>query len=88
LELEFRLDGCRSLKDKRQVIRSLIDRLRHHFNVAVAETEHQDVWDRAGIAIAVVSSDRGVVQRLLDELTDYAEATTEAELVGIHSEIL
>jgi uncharacterized protein YlxP (DUF503 family) len=88
LELTFRLDGCRSLKDKRSVVKSLVDRVRHRFNVSAAETEHQDVWDLAGVGIAVISGDRGVVERLLAELTDYAEATTEAELVGIHSEIL
>jgi uncharacterized protein YlxP (DUF503 family) len=88
LELEFRIDGCRSLKEKRHHVRSLIDRLRHHFDVSVAETEHQDVWDRAGIGIALISSDRKVVERMIEELIDYAEASTDAELVGIHSEIL
>ncbi len=40
VEFEFRLHGCRSLKEKRQVLRSLIDDLRHHFNASVAEVDH------------------------------------------------
>lgn len=88
IELTFRLDGCGSLKEKRQVVRSLVDRLRHHFNVSAAETKHQDVWDLAGIGISVISGDRGVVARLVEQLIDYAEETTEAELVGIHHEII
>ncbi|MBI5833116.1 MAG: DUF503 domain-containing protein [Armatimonadetes bacterium] len=88
VELTFRLDGCRSLKEKRQVVRSLVDRLRHHFNVSAAEIDHQDQWDLAGIGISVISGDRGVVSRLIEQLIDYAESTTEAELVGIHHEVI
>ena len=88
IELTFRLDGCGSLKEKRQVVRSLVDRLRHHFDVSAAEVDHQDTWDLAGIGIALISGDRGVVQRLIEQIIDYAEATTEAELVGIHHEII
>jgi uncharacterized protein YlxP (DUF503 family) len=88
LELVFRLDGCRSLKDKRTVVRSLVDRLRHRFNVSAAEIDHQDDHERATIGVALIASDRDLAQRLLNGLVDYAEETTEAELVGIHQEVL
>ena len=41
---ELHLDGCQSLKDKRQILRSLKDRLHQRFNVSAAETDHQDLW--------------------------------------------
>lgn len=88
VELTLRLHGCRSLKEKRQVVRSLVDRLRHHFNTAVAEVDYQDEHERALIGIAVVSSDKALVERLLEEVIDYAENNTEAELVGIQTEVL
>src|SRR6476646_3431773 len=47
LTLELRLENSHSLKDKRHVVKSLKDRLRHKFNVAVAEIEYQDLWKRA-----------------------------------------
>lgn len=88
LELEFALHGCGSLKDKRHVVRSLVDRLRHRFEVSAAEIDYQDVWDRTKVGVALISAEHTAVQRLLEQLIDYAEATTEAELVGIHTEIL
>lgn len=88
VEFEFRLHGCRSLKEKRQVLRSLIDGLRHHFNASVAEVDHQDEWQRAAVAAAVVNGDRRLVERLLEELIDFAESRTEAELVNLETEIL
>jgi uncharacterized protein YlxP (DUF503 family) len=55
---ELHLEGCQSLKDKRQVLRSLKDRLHNELNVSVAETDHQDRWQRAELTACVVSTDR------------------------------
>lgn len=46
------------MKEKRSILRSLKDRLRNKHNVSVAETDHQDLWQRAELAVAIVSSDR------------------------------
>ena len=54
--LEFHLPGCRSLKEKRAFLNRLKGRLRARFNVAVAEVEHQDLWQRSGVAVASVSA--------------------------------
>lgn len=55
---ELHLDGCQSLKDKRQIMKSLKDRLHRRFNVSVAETDHQDLWQRAELCCCVVSTSR------------------------------
>ena len=55
---ELHLAGCQSLKDKRQILKSLKDRLHDRFNVSVAETDHQDLWQRAEISCCVVATDR------------------------------
>jgi uncharacterized protein YlxP (DUF503 family) len=82
LTLELRLDNSHSLKDKRQVVRSLKDRLRGKFNVAVAEIEFQDLWQRAAVAAVTVSPDRGHAEKLLRSVEDEASALLGAELVG------
>lgn len=64
LSVEFHLPMSQSLKDKRMVLRRLKDRLRAA-NVSVAEVAHQDLWQRAGLAIVTVSSDGGVAERTL-----------------------
>ena len=71
LTLEIHIPDAQSLKDKRQVLRSLKDRLRAHFNVAVAELEHHDTWQRSVVGIVTISNEekhlREVLQKVLDE---------------------
>ncbi|MFB3853002.1 MAG: DUF503 domain-containing protein [Vicinamibacterales bacterium] len=64
LSLELYLPQSRSLKDKRMVLRGVKERLRK-FNVSVAEVEHQDLWQRAVLGVAVVSSARTQADREL-----------------------
>lgn len=64
LTIELYLPLSRSLKDKRMVIRRLKDRLRAT-NVSVAEVAHQDLWQRAGLAVVTVSGDAGIAQQTL-----------------------
>jgi uncharacterized protein YlxP (DUF503 family) len=65
LTLELRIEGAHSLKDKRQVVRSLKDRLRAQFNVAVAELEHSDLWQRATIGVVSISDSRDYLDSLM-----------------------
>jgi uncharacterized protein YlxP (DUF503 family) len=65
LSLELYLPLSRSLKDKRMVLRRLKDRLRPG-NVSVAEVAHQDLWQRAGLAVVTVGTDGGIVDQTLN----------------------
>jgi uncharacterized protein len=65
LTLELRIEGAHSLKDKRQVIRSLKDRLQAKFNVAVAELDHTDLWQRATIGVVSISDSRDYLDGLM-----------------------
>ena len=65
LTLELRLQNAHSLKEKRHVVQSLKDRLRHKFNVAVAEIDYQDLWQRAAVAVVTVSSDHAHAEKVL-----------------------
>jgi uncharacterized protein YlxP (DUF503 family) len=67
------LEGSQSLKDKRQVVRSLVDRLRRQFNVAVAEVEEQESWQTAVLGLAVVSNEAGHAAHQLDRVVDAIE---------------
>ena len=70
LTLEIRIEGARSLKDKRQVVRSLKDKLRAAFNVSVAEMdrEGQGMWQRATIGVVAVSDSRDYLRGLMDKV--------------------
>lgn len=78
---ELMIPGCASLKDKRQVIRSLKDRLHNQFNVSAAETAHQDVHDRAELAACVVSGDRKHAQSVLQSCDRLVEEDGRARIV-------
>ena len=65
LILELHIEAAQSLKDKRQVVRSLKDRLRASFNVSVAELEPSPVWNRATIGVASISDSRDYLDGLM-----------------------
>ena len=80
--LELRLENSHSLKDKRHVVESLKNRLRHKFNVAVAEIDHQDLWQRAAVAAVTVSSDHVHAQKVLQSVEEEAAGLLGPELAG------
>lgn len=86
--IELHLPGTRSMKGKRQILRSVKDRLRHRFNVSIAEVDYQDLWQRALIGVSTVGSDRGQVDRTLQHLVSTVEGMGLAELVDAQVEIL
>ncbi len=68
LTLEVRIEGAQSLKDKRHVMRSLKDRLRAGFNVAVSEIEHTDLWQRATLGVVSISDSRDYLDGLMSKV--------------------
>ena len=74
-----------SLKEKRMVLRRVKDRLKNKFNVAVAEVEDNDVWQRAVLGLAVVGNDRRFTESALDEIIRFVRG--EAEVTNAEREI-
>lgn len=91
LTLELRIEGAHSLKDKRQAVRSLKDRLRNTFNVAVAEVDSTDLWQRATIGVVSVSDSRDYLQGLMNNVEREAGKLANnvgAEVVDSYVEFL
>lgn len=88
LTLEIHIPDAHSLKDKRQVLRSLKDRLRARFNVAVAELDHQDTWQRAQVGIVSLSNDAAHLEQSLRAVFDEAEQLLGRELVSHDLEMI
>ena len=84
LTLELRIEGAHSLKDKRQVLRSMKDGLRRGFNVAVAELEVSDLWQRATLGVVSISDSQDYLSGLLQQVERQAgriASQTGAEIV-------
>jgi len=86
LTLELRIEESHSLKEKRHVVQSLKERLRHKFNVAVAEIDHQDAWQRSTLAAVTVASDHVHAERVLQSVEDEAAALAGPSLVSANVE--
>jgi hypothetical protein len=91
LTLELRIEDAHSLKDKRQAVRSLKDRLRHSFNVAVAEVDSTELWQRATIGVVSISDSRDYLAGLMETVEREAGKLANnvgAELVDSYVEFL
>ena len=81
LRIELYMPQCRNLKEKRQVIRSIIDRTRNRFNVAVAEVDKQDLWQVCSLGIACVSNSEYAVREMLSNIDRSIRAMGKAEVL-------
>ena len=82
LTLEIHIPDAQSLKDKRQIVRSLKDRLRAHFNVAVAELAHQELWQRARVGVVSISGDNRHLEESLQAIAEESERVLGRDLVS------
>jgi uncharacterized protein YlxP (DUF503 family) len=87
LRLTLSLHGARSLKDKRQVVRKLVDRVRARYNVSIAEVGDNDVWQRLVLGVVVISNDHSFVDEVLAKVTRDVEGGSEAQLIDRELEI-
>jgi uncharacterized protein len=86
---ELHLPASRSLKDKRRVVKSMIDRVHQRFRVSIAETGHHDLHQRAEIAIAVVvAGGEREMEKLMDEIRNLVESDPEVYLTLWDPQIL
>ncbi|MCX6623149.1 MAG: DUF503 domain-containing protein [Acidobacteria bacterium] len=82
LTLEVHIEEAHSLKEKRHVVKGLKDRLRHRFNVAVAEIAYQESWQRALLAAVTVSGDQDRASLVLEQVERDAAHFLGGALVG------
>jgi len=88
LTLEIYIPEAHSLKDKRQVLRSLKDRLRGKFNVAIAELDGQDSWQRSVVGVVSLSNNLGHLQQSLRTVLEESEGLLGRDLIGHDLELL
>jgi uncharacterized protein YlxP (DUF503 family) len=78
---ELEVYGCQSLKEKRSVVRSLKQRLRNRFNLSVAETGANDLWQRAEITACVVTTDRRQADSILESADHFVQSEPRARII-------
>lgn len=88
LQIEIAIPDAMSLKDKRQVVKSLKDRIAHGHNVSVAEVGALDEHRRSIIGMAMVSNDKRYVEGALSKLVDFVRTVPQASLIDYQIELL
>ncbi|HEU0020518.1 MAG TPA: DUF503 domain-containing protein [Dehalococcoidia bacterium] len=87
--LELRLPESQSLKDRRQVARSLTSRIRNQFNVAVAEDADGQLWQRLGLVICCVSNDVSHAHEMMSKMVSFVEESRpDLEILNLKTEIV
>jgi uncharacterized protein YlxP (DUF503 family) len=87
VRIELHIPGASSLKGKRSVVRSVKERIRQRIHAAVAEVDHQDLWQRATLGAAVVSGESRQVGEMLQAIRHLIDTTPGAELIDWQEQI-
>ncbi len=84
--IELFLPASRSLKDKRRVLKSLRDRIKHKFNVAFAEVSENDLWQKSILGVACVGNQKNHVNEVLDKAVGLIRSNPQVEIVHCRME--
>ncbi|MGH7889913.1 MAG: DUF503 domain-containing protein [Thermodesulfobacteriota bacterium] len=88
LKIELYMNGNRSLKEKRQVLRSLIQRIKSRYsNVSISEVDSNDLWQKATLGISFVSNEKPFVNSILDQVLRFIDSTGIVDIVQREREI-
>ena len=88
LTLELHIPASGSLKEKRQVLKSLLERARNRYNVSIAEVDHLDLWQRATVAAACVSNEQSFVDQVLNRVRQGFDDDPRVEVSRVELEFL
>jgi uncharacterized protein len=83
LEAQLHMNACHSLKEKRAVIRPIVDGARHRFGVASAEVDFQDTWQRSSLGFAIVGASAGHLTEVMDEVERFVWSHPEVAVLSM-----
>jgi len=88
LQMELYLPSVHSLKNKRQILKSIITRTRNKFNVSISETGNNDIWQRASISACIVTNDSKYASRVIEKVVAEIEKTGLGEILDYRTELI
>ena len=83
IDVELHVPASASLKNKRAVLKSILETARHRYGVAAAEVDHQDTWQRAGLCFAAVGGAASHVEDVVDEVERFVWSHPEIEVLSV-----
>jgi len=86
IRLDLLIPGSRSLKDRRQAVRSLKERLRNRFDLACSEVGDTESWNRASLGLAAVANEKPLLQDVVSDISRYAQNDSNVQVTGVKSD--
>lgn len=86
-EIEIIIYEANSLKEKRQVIKSIIERIKTRFNASAAEVGYNDLWNRSIIGVAVVSNKKALCESMISKIIDFVDNDDRVEIISHNMEV-
>lgn len=86
--VELHLNEATSLKDKRRVLKGMKDRVKNRFNVSVAEVDHENLWQRATLAVACVANDGRLANEVVSKAVNFIESLSDGAVINVRVEVL
>ncbi len=86
-EIEIVIYEANSLKEKRHVLKSLIERIKVRFNASIAEVDYNDLWNRSVIGVAVVSNKKALCESMILKINDFIDNDERVEIINYHMEV-
>ena len=85
---EIYIFNANSLKSKRSVVKSIIEKSKHRFNISIAEVGENDKWQKSIIAFSTISNDQRLVEETIEKVINFFDSYSEIEIINIKREIL
>lgn len=82
IRAELHIGSAQSLKEKRSVLRPIVEGLRRKLSVSVAEVAHQDTWQRVDVGVAIVAPDSAHLETLINKVRNHFDSQLQCDLVG------
>lgn len=86
--VELHFPGVDSLKGKRHLLKGMKEKVKHRFNVSVAEVDHEDLWQRATLAVACVANDGRLANEVVSKAVNFIESLSDGAVIDIRVEVL
>jgi len=86
--IDIYIPQCRSLKEKRKIIKGMKESLRNRYNVSIAEVEHQHLWQRAKLTVVSVSNQKKKVEQIFSSILNFIEGNGHCELSQVKTEFI
>lgn len=86
--LDLHANSTHSLKEKRQIVSSIKEKLKNKFNISLVESDYQDLWQKIQLSIAMVSNSMVIVEKAFSQIEDFIFLNYPVELIAVNKEYI